>query len=235
MDARLVCRAWYEELARNENMTFKTKVPRTFFRNCGMKLLSLKFCAVNINELTGSMWEEVGCEIRSLELLCCVLGDQGLKNVILNCSNLQKLRFVLRMDDNDNADTFCSPEMLRDLNVIQRNLKSFEIHCYQKCDNITKWIKIFEVLFKIFPDVTHYSSGSRHWREDDETFPANYLEGFRFTFSKELGENNSNEIATVLALSMSRNKSHYREALNASSALRLVNRYYVHCCFICID
>lgn len=222
-NVRLVQKAWYE---RNQNEYAFIEDPVAFkhLENCGLKCWHLRIALFAECWLPRPVWEKIGTNLTSLHFQNCLIGDRLIENVISFCDNLR----ILHVSLDPHCDSFCSAETLEGLNIVRNKLESLEIIGYP-CKNFRssydfgKWKRIFEAIFRIFPNLTYFKTGRKCFVFDSEY---EVIEEFSCTHGYALKLNETNEfrhlLASNLAYSLSTKAAHWRNAIDTLSTVRFV-------------
>lgn len=226
---RLVCRLWYHACNLNETAWIKIQGENfpQFIENSLIISSKISFENVSLNELPTIFWQRVGSKIHSLNLVECRLGHEVMKNVILFCDNLKFLRIVLKDHKVDESlcDPFaletvlCDSSALEIVNIVRKQLKSFEIDSsacrsnYKDTEhNFVKWKTLCTTLCKLFPDIIQFTY------EHHGLWSNSHPSIIRCTFSS--CKTNPSDLGSCLAVFLCTNTQGWREAFGALSLIR---------------
>lgn len=183
--------------------------------------MNVSFRNHNIENLPlSNVLEKIGTRVQSLSLWDCAFEDQVIVNIISNCGNLRSFSV-------EGQFSFCSPQVLEMIDLVQPKLESLTIIRIRDAaggiyhsDDYETWERTFKSLLRIFPSVVQFYVGFNVYDIDENEFWCG--------FSKKPNIEYESSLVSVLALSMTYSVEHWRKALIALSTLRFVYLWKIY-------
>jgi len=165
-EVRLTCKLWYNcslrlSITNNEKFMFRAGSNLQDIAKVLMKpnflQMNLRFEGLSLSLLPAHTWNVCGHRIHSLEFDDCKWNDEAIKDIIVHCVNMKRLKIDNWVYGVSIGNIFNSTRLFDEL--IEKNVQRTELHTFTMLNPVVHE-NVLEKIFTIYPCIKDFSTGS---------------------------------------------------------------------------